>query len=235
MKRSPRLRMLSNLSESVNHRLNMYALAAGAAGVSLFALASPTEAMIVYTATHRVIHPNSSYNLDLNHDGKADFTFANHYWCTDGLCRATLSVRGPYGLVAGYAGLFGTPFAYALKAGARIGPEISLVGRIMYGSGGQWFDVTRRYLGLAFQVKGITHYGWARLNVINHGFAITATLTGYAYETIPDKPIIAGKTKGSIVEGPDAALTAPTPEPTSLGLLALGSPGLSIWRRQAEQ
>jgi len=28
------------------------------------------------------------------------------------------------------------------------------------------------------------------------GARIRATLTGYAYETIPNKPIIAGKTKG---------------------------------------
>ena len=42
---------------------------------------------------------------------------------------------------------------------------------------------------------------------------IAATLTGYAYETIPNKPIIAGKTNG-----PDVI----TVEPTTLGSLALG-------------
>ncbi len=59
--------------------------------------------------------------------------------------------------------------------------------------------MTGRYLGLKFQIKGETHYGWARLNVsvrAQGGVNITATLTGYAYETIANKAIIAGKTKG---------------------------------------
>jgi hypothetical protein len=68
------------------------------------------------------------------------------------------------------------------------------------------------------------------LNVTCSGLHVVATLTGYAYETVPNKPIIAGQTKGSAETsvGPDAALTAPAP----LGLLALGSHGLSIWRRE---
>ena len=37
----------SNLSESVHKQLNMYAIAAGAAGVGLLALAQPSEAKIV--------------------------------------------------------------------------------------------------------------------------------------------------------------------------------------------
>jgi hypothetical protein len=43
--------------------------------------------------------------------------------------------------------------------------------------------------------------------------SIVGTLTGYAYETIPNKPIIAGK-----ITGPDVI----TLEPGSLGWLALG-------------
>jgi hypothetical protein len=78
-----------------------------------------------------------------------------------------------------------------------------------------------RYLGLGFQITGKTHYGWARLNVKVSKTAISATLTGYAYETIPNKPIIAGKTHGKDV----IAL-----EPASLGALAAGAPGLHTWR-----
>jgi hypothetical protein len=51
---------------------------------------------------------------------------------------------------------------------------------------------------------------------------ITATLTGYAYETIPNKPIIAGKTKG-----PDVI----TVQPGTLGHLAAGASAISGWRR----
>jgi hypothetical protein len=57
--------------------------------------------------------------------------------------------------------------------------------------------VKNRYLGVMFKIKGKIHYGWARLSVqVQFPLTITATLTGYAYETIPNKAIIAGKTKG---------------------------------------
>jgi hypothetical protein len=68
------------------------------------------------------------------------------------------------------------------------------------------------------------------------GVGITATITGYAYETIPNKAILAGQTKGtdeenSLVQPNPISRTAPARAPASLGALALGAPGLSIWRR----
>jgi hypothetical protein len=109
------------------------------------------------------------------------------------------------------------------------------------GEDGNWLNVTNGYLGLKFQIKGRTHYGWARLSVqSSDGFDdvhMEAMLTGYAYETIPGKSIKAGQTKGA--DGEDfsasASLTSPvpdTPQSASLGALALGAPGLSIWRRE---
>jgi hypothetical protein len=77
---------------------------------------------------------------------------------------------------------------------------------------GYWGDATGRYLGLKFQIKGKTHYAWARFNV-KLSRPVNAVLTGYAYETIPNKAIIAGKTKG-----PDVI----TERPATLGGLALG-------------
>ena len=50
MKRTSRIPR--QLSDSLHHRLNAYALAAGAAGVSLLALAGPAQARIVYTPGH---------------------------------------------------------------------------------------------------------------------------------------------------------------------------------------
>jgi hypothetical protein len=84
---------------------------------------------------------------------------------------------------------------------------------------GRWDNVNNRYLGVKFTINGKVHYGWARLSVTNlkDKFRITATLTGYAYETIPNKPIIAGKTKG-----PDVVTAQPETVPGSLGRLALG-------------
>jgi hypothetical protein len=97
-----------------------------------------------------------------------------------------------------------------------------------------WKDVSNRYLGLKFMIKGKTHYGWARLTVTRSNITVTATLTGYAYETIANKPIITGKTKGpeeSSIEPPNP-VASHAPTSAMLGVLAMGSPGLFIWRRE---
>jgi len=44
-----RPRKPANFSHSVHHRLDMYALAASAAGVAALALAQPAEAKVIYT------------------------------------------------------------------------------------------------------------------------------------------------------------------------------------------
>jgi hypothetical protein len=62
------------------------------------------------------------------------------------------------------------------------------------------------------------------------------TLTGYAYETVPNKPILAGQMSGSEVAStvdPKEILTPARPSAT-LGALALGFDSLEIWRREEE-
>jgi hypothetical protein len=88
---------------------------------------------------------------------------------------------------------------------------------------GQWLFTQHRYLGLKFMVGSEIHYGWARFTIILQKETVLATLTGYAYETIPNKPIITGKT-----EGPDVV----TVEPATLGRLAQGASGISAWREK---
>ena len=56
----------------------------------MLALAQSAEAKIVYTKTHVVIGRNNIYELDLNHDGLADFKIDNHSFFTDTIV-ATLS------------------------------------------------------------------------------------------------------------------------------------------------
>jgi hypothetical protein len=233
-----RPRTPATLSESIHRQLNMYAFAAGAAGVSVLALTQSAEAKIIYTQTHVVIGTNHIYELDLNHDGIADFKIDNHSFFTDTIV-ATLSAvpAQANNAVVGRQLQIGSPYyAYALTRGVAIGPKQPFAGGWMAWSdganrAGQWVNVRSRYLGLKFRVKGKIHYGWARLNVTVGHSRIAATLTGYAYETIPNRPIRAGATKGTDEE-PDAALTMPTSEPATLGALALGAPGLSTWRRE---
>jgi hypothetical protein len=101
-----------------------------------------------------------------------------------------------------------------------------------------WNNVKNRYLGLKFTINGKTHFGWARLNVTcittfsNH--QITGLLTGYAYETIPNKRIVTGVKKSQ--QAIASVRTAPAPDAatarvqTTLGLLAQGSAGVATWR-----
>ena len=65
MKRSSRPRKITRLSQSMHQQLNMYALAAGAAGVSVLALSPSSEAKIVYTATDKNIMPDHTISLDV--------------------------------------------------------------------------------------------------------------------------------------------------------------------------
>jgi hypothetical protein len=231
-----RPRIPSNLSESLHHRLNSYALAASAAGVGLLALAQPAEAKIVYTPTHVIIGLHDSYKLDLNHDGIADFTILNTSYHNTSTWFYRLYEKAAEGnaLEASISHTFQQELAEALNHGARIPAshafyhKPALLASAVYNpggtfSGGKWVNVRDRYLGVKFQIKGKTHFGWAHLNVTVHGTSVTGTLTGYAYETIPGKSIIAGKTHGKDVI---------TVEPANLGALAAGANGLQTWRQK---
>jgi hypothetical protein len=222
----------TRLHAALESNLLVYAAAASATGVSLLALAEPAEARIVYTRARRVLRANHSLTLDLNHDRIGDFTISNHSFCTTDVCGRTLLALplGKNNQVAGRKGLVDTFYAYALNRSSTVGPKLAFSGKLMaasgteYGTVGRWLNVSNRYLGLKFHVKGHVHYGWARFSVISGAGKITATLTGYAYETIPNKPIIAGKTKRRDVI---------TVEPAMLGHLAQGATGLSAWRKKS--
>jgi hypothetical protein len=188
MKRSSGPRKTANLSGSVHQQLNMYALAAGAAGMSVLALTQPAGAKIVYTPTHHVVGKNGRYKLDLNNDKIADFILVNTHYCNaDNFVDVLSAIPANGNAVEGARGFLSIPYASALKRGAPIGPQAPFSGKLMassqssQGALGRWLHVTNGYLGLKFTVKGKTHYGWARLTVHALGGAfIKTTLTGYA-------------------------------------------------------
>jgi hypothetical protein len=108
----------------------------------------------------------------------------------------------------------------------------TIFGFASYKSFGPWGEKRQfagPYLGLKFTTGGEVHYGWARITVQANQLTITATLTGYAYETVANRPIITGVTHGTF--DPDQAqvepseLTSPQPQSVSLGQLALGAVG----------
>ena len=97
--------------------------------------------------------------------------------------------------------------------------------------GGPWKNAQPGYLGLKFFIKGKVHYGWARLRrPLGRNLGYGDWLR--SYETIPGKAIITGATKGPDNPEPTASFSMPNPEPATLGALAMGARGLSIWRRK---
>jgi hypothetical protein len=229
-------RIPSQLSKSLNHRLNEYTLVATAAGVGALVFAVPAEAKVIYTPAHHHFSENGQqYFLDLNHDGFVDFSMGI-FTCSSTCTGKTFYVRASSGS-SHYASVNGVAFAStgdeqgfaaALRKGSGIsgarsfGQDDVLVWNIGGLYRGRWFNVTNHYLGLMFYIKGRKHYGWARMSVETHKhpFTIKGVLTGYAYETVPNKPIIAGRTTG-----PDVVI-----QPASLGHLARGAAAIPAWR-----
>jgi hypothetical protein len=247
--RSSQPRKVKSLSDSTIRQLNTYALAASAAGVGMLVLTQPAEAEIVYTQAHHVINANQTYKLDINQDGTPDFELKNVFNTFSGNSAGYLQVLP--GRMANevwaapvHAHDCGSEIvcAAALIRGKSVGPQGAFKAAFPQGEAmaasdaassnfGSWLNVTNRYLGLKFVVAGQTHYGWARLTVTGTRFMLTATLTGYAYETTPNTPILAGATSGPVAAESSPSAITPDSAPMTLAALALGAPGLSIWRR----
>jgi hypothetical protein len=231
---STRSRQIAQINPSLDRHLAAYMLAAGAAGASLLA-ATSAEAEIVYTPAHTTIAGHTSLLLDINHDGINDFVLTN--WSYDEASHLGIDQKATANGILGH----GDP----LPAGVRIGPKgafvgyasmavnVTISGESFYN--GPWKQATNRYLGLKFSVNGETHFGWARLTVTAKS-GIVATLTGYAYETVPNKTIMAGETSGpvaSIALSPEK-MPAPSYRPATLGMIARGADALAISRRDEE-
>ena len=224
MPRSSRpTRIPANLSESIHQQLNMYALAAGAAGVGVLALAQPVEAKIVYTPAHRVIGPDSKYLLDLNHDGIPDFTITNSYNCPDSCVSIVVAkpAKGTHGVEGPLSSRGHASWAYALTAGAIIGPkrpfsasalEFAISGSC-HPADSHWCNL-KRYLGLSFKIHGKTHYGWARISMGSANGRLKAVLLGYAYETTPGRRLLQARPVGQTTPNQPHPLTCPLPNPS---------------------
>jgi len=230
------------LKQGLEKHLLTCALVAGAS----MTLTSAARAEIVYTSVFRSVRVNAGEEaiiaIDLNNDGIIDFNAFVYLTNSGGPGRT-----GVYPLVNSNK-IIGTPFyngnilagAAALKSGAYIGPgEKFFAGANVMATSyechqvGPWGHVVGRYLGLEFRKDGETHFGWARLNAGGCG----VSLTGYAYETIPGKPITAGQTQsgddvGTLVPQVLAPQGSATFQPATLGLLAQGASGLVAWRRE---
>jgi hypothetical protein len=246
-----------NLSWKLDKQLLAYTATAGAAGVAVLALAQCAEAKVVYTAANVPIQLNGGpVYLDLNNDGVADFALQSSTYQAvripgkqkhPGLFFQDLEAvpQGAGDAVFGYIDTsqgLDVGCAAALPQGAKVGPKspfltsnravlFSVVDNYNYGHEAcEWAQKHRgAYLGVKFSINGQTHYGWAHITMGSAG----TVLNGYAYETVPNQAIDTGKTSGPVATLDSATL--PGPQPPTLGMLAQGSRGLSIWRREEEQ
>jgi hypothetical protein len=237
--------------EHLNRQVSMYSLAAAAAGVSLCALTTPATAEVVVTRTHLPITHSAPVMLDLNKDGIPDFKFTlnsahtSYFYDNLTVCADLCGIPGNK-VMAAKANVF--VYASDLMRGAKIGPSAhfnsSILGVTVEGSFGDFLssrtdrtvygnwgnDPQNRYLGVKFQIKGETHFGWVRMTVTSDKvLSITGTITGYAYETVPNKPIVAGTAATSAAEALVGQQSG-----ASLGMLASGADGLALWRSKGD-
>jgi hypothetical protein len=240
----------------------LYSLAAAAAGVSLLALAQPAAGEVVVT---RKTIPIPMTPADTPHPVKismANNGVDNFFFNLTGSPPNSGRSSSFRALAMGgetnnanpvFAGTFRT-YTPALARGAHIGPsatfspveveiENSYAGRTFRGLQGYWGGNPKdRYVGVRFLIGGQTHYGWIRLTVTTttdpRGPAMSAKITGYAYETVANKAIKAGTaaTATSAAEKSAAEVQAPKNIPNqsgpSLGMLAAGADGMPMWRRE---
>jgi len=250
-------RLIAKLPESIEQILRSYALTAGAAGVGALALTQPSEAKIIYTPANVTLGAGNSIPIDLNHDKIVDFWLSRIGVVSTSFTSHLLILPSHYVASVGNGAVGTAPGrrkpAVALPRGAKIGPHqfFNNSAGMMVGESykysqhslrwkGQWARKGKGrqngYLGLKFQIKGKTHFGWARVSVTINGWTYTTTLTGYAYETVPNEPIIAGETKGpDDTKAMGRSGDTPARPPAGgavLGLLALGAAGPSIRRRE---
>lgn len=236
------------LSDSMHKRLNTYALAATAAGVSLLACPPRAEATVVFTNTWIPITPTTATtNIDLNGDGVVDFVVSDFgKFCNSNTSRCVEETMKVLPQGSGNAVWGASTYASALSSGVGVGSQGKFQAghELManeehfessqttgYRSRGPWLQATNRYLGVKFIIQGEVHFGWVRMDGAAAINGIYAAISGYAYETVPNKPILTGQKSGAQEQRKNGkrgsvSLDVPASAKGGLGVLAVGALGL---------
>lgn len=273
----------AKLSASMNHRLNAYALAAGAAGVAVLACSPPANAGVVCkNLSERILFTNT-FPLNPGDQTAAPFNIAQStllsttsaygrfFWWNRGffipnsggakllLGANNLPANLASGSVIGPGGQFGKGKSYGLMftygKGFLYDPQGH--GTLVHHVGN--FDLQKtNFVGFLFSKEGKVHYGWTRLQVTfqQKGRAKLSIIhvLGWGYETTPNTAIVtgvcttdeasnsgrsfdgngAGNASSSPMRAMEAGVASSVPRSATLGMLAGGSAGLAIWRKDPE-
>jgi len=231
------------LTPGLEKNLAAYVATAGAAGIGLLGAAQRAEARIIYTPTNTTITQGLT-PIDLNNDGIVDFNLSKssleHSYALS-VRPAVIGQGNGIRLNGNYpaAGFFGVPVGPGEPFQDGYGFMADQGG---YHSSvwftGPWANAVNKYLGFKFKINGQTHYGWARLTVQGL-YGGQPLMTGYAYETVPNKSIKDGAvgpehaesatTHAALLERESSGARAPR-----LGMLARGADAVAIWRREDE-
>ncbi len=197
----------------------------GVAGLGMLC-ATNAQGAVVYTAAGP-----GTLTIDLNHDGIVDFGITFFSVHVDSTIEESTSAiaYGQNGIALGFSG-----YAQAFNVGQEIGPKRTFVeapatlGLAKYyfyvgpfstqsDKRGEFLNTKNKFLGLQFTLNGQTFYGWARFDAKLVNREIQFELVDYAYQDEPGRAILAGQ---GIPKGTEGAL----------GFLALGEPGIKLWR-----
>jgi hypothetical protein len=131
------------------------------------------------------------------------------------------ATNGTLGSIAGFA-QNGFNYASNLGSGVNISTQAFLGGFLDLASGsgyaGSQFSDTSGFLVFTFDTGGGSQFGWMRLTAAGDAPVNTYTIEEYAW--------------GDVDEAVSVGQTVSVPEPSSLGLLALGAVGVLATRRK---
>jgi len=209
-----------------NKQLNPYSLAAGA----ILIASESANATIHHTdlGTGIIIDStNSTFEIDFGNNDITNFII--------NLFTGTSSSKPIYTLnidpqtIGAYAQLAFQPYVNALSNGDQVNNAtaswLNSTGTGTLGARKQTFSgaftsvgsfpgTIDKYIGVKFTLNSNVNYGWIQVKM--PGNPAYSIVTGYAYNDEDDGDITAGQ----------------IPEVGSLGLLALGAAGLSLWRKR---